>query len=204
MIFDTNETQANQIQPDFLKRDTHFDGLYQRHIGSLSAVHWTPLDVVEEASDYLAVPGCRVLDVGSGAGKFCIAAGSRHSKATFYGIEHRQHLVEEAERVRLLTGVPNVTFRFGNVTELQSDDFDHFYFYNSFCEQMQPWGRIDNTVKISADLYRLYKSHFHAMLENKPADTRLVTYHTPNSEIPKSYKLVRNTYKKCLKLWIKA
>lgn len=204
MIIDTFKNRALPKKPDFLYKDKHFDSLYRPSVSSLSAVHWTPLDVVEEASDFLAVPGGRVLDVGSGAGKFCIAAGNRHRKAKFYGIEHRHHLVEEAERVRLLTGLDNVSFQHGNLTDLQSSDFDHFYFYNSFCEQMQPWGRIDNTVTTSVDLYNRYKNHFHVMLENKPAGTRLVTYHTPNGEVPGSYALVRNIYRKCLKFWIKA
>lgn len=203
MIVEIPEAQATLNKANFLRGDRIFDKMYPPAIGALSAIHWTPLDVVEEASDFLAAPGARILDVGAGAGKFCIAAGSLHPEATFYGIEHRKPFVDEAERVRLLTGINNVNFRCGNITDLKSDDFDHFYFYNSFCEQVQPWGRIDNTVKISFSLYQRYKNHFHAMLEKKPADTRLVTYHTPNSELPKSYKLVRNSYKKCLKLWIK-
>lgn len=198
---DQNLTSA----PDraFLRNDKDFDLLYPLPVRKFSEMHWTPLDVIAEACEFLASPGARVLDAGSGAGKFCIAGGLLYPEAVFFGIEQREHLSLIAEQVRARTGAYNVRLLHGNITSLDAADYDHFYFYNSFCEQIQPWSRIDCSVPVSAALHRQYQAHFHDMLMEKPAGTKLVTYHTPNAEVPRGYRLVRNTYKKYLKCWIK-
>ena len=56
--------------------DEKFHQLYPLHIQKLADKHWTPLKVAKYAVDFL-VPeaGAKVLDIGSGAGKFCLAAG---------------------------------------------------------------------------------------------------------------------------------
>lgn len=203
MTIDITRPRSIGSKATRIRTDNVFDKMYPPIVNALSAVHWSPLNVAKAAADFLASPGARILDIGSGAGKFCIAAGSLHPEATFYGIEHREYLVKEADRLRAFTRLDNVKFIYGNVMDIQSENFDHFYFYNSFCEQVHLWGRIDDTVNISKDLYKRYRAHFHAILNDKPPETRLVTYHTPSSEVPDTYKLVRNTYRKCLKFWTK-
>jgi SAM-dependent methyltransferase len=187
----------------YFRKDAAFDTLYPLHIRELSQMHWTALDVSLEASNFLAAPGARILDIGSGVGKFCIAAGVYHPEATFYGVEHREELFHHAQIAKEQVGVPNVEFIHGNLTDLDYDSYDHFYFYNSFYENIEPRSRIDYTVSASFELYRYYTLFIYDMLNKKPAGTKLVTFHAPDKQIPASYRLIDNSYSRVLKMWVK-
>ncbi len=63
------------INPALFRKDVTFDDLYPEDIQNLSPMHWTPVDIARRASNFLAIPNARVLDIGSGVGKFCITAG---------------------------------------------------------------------------------------------------------------------------------
>jgi predicted RNA methylase len=55
---------------------------------------WTPVGVALRVTRWLSEVGASsVLDVGSGAGKFCVV-GALGSALRFVGIEHRAHLVD--------------------------------------------------------------------------------------------------------------
>jgi SAM-dependent methyltransferase len=185
------------------RKDTSFDYLYPDHIKELSRMHWTPLDIAKKAAFFLAIPHTRVLDIGSGVGKFCITAGAHFPNTHFTGIEQRQALCAYAEIAKDEISLDNVSFIHGNLTELDYNDYDHFYFYNSFYENIEPDSRIDYSVRTSFELYERYTRFVYAMLEEKKPGTRLVTYHARETQIPASYNLVDNSYNKVLKMWIK-
>src|SRR4029077_8901586 len=63
--------------------DDEFDSAYDKQIRELSEQHWTPLWVAARVAHLLTRSGAtRVLDVGSGAGKFCIV-GALSTDAEF-------------------------------------------------------------------------------------------------------------------------
>jgi len=132
--------QGLAIVPDrsSLHNDYAFDLFYPQHIRRLSTMHWTPLDVVAEVCDFLTSPGARILDVGSGAGKFCIAGGPLHPEAIFLGIKRRSQLDNVAEQLRAKTGAYDFRLLHGNVTAPEPMDYDHFYFYNSSANRYSP------------------------------------------------------------------
>lgn len=191
------------VNPTVFRHDTTFDDLYPEHIQNLSRLHWTPIDIAKKAADFLAIPGARVLDIGSGVGKFCITAGFFHSETAFFGIEQREKLHAFAETAKAEIELPNVHFIHGNLVELDFRNYDHFYFYNPFYENIEPDNRIDYTVRTSFELYDRYSVFVYEMLRDKPSQTRLVTFHAPDKQIPPGYKLVNNTYSAALKMWIK-
>jgi SAM-dependent methyltransferase len=194
---------SDTINISYFRKDAAFDTLYPQHIRELSQMHWTALDIALEASNYLASPGARVLDIGSGVGKFCIAAGVYHPNTDFFGIEQRKELFHHAQVAQEQVGADNVHFSHGNLTELDYDHYDHFYFYNSFYENIEPGSRIDYSVRTSFELYNHYTEFIHDMLSRRQAGTRLVTYHAPDKQIPASYQLVDNSYSRVLKMWVK-
>lgn len=51
--------------------DTEFDWLYPKQFQLLSLKHFTLLPIAQKAAEFLSLPNTRVLDIGSGAGKFC-------------------------------------------------------------------------------------------------------------------------------------
>jgi len=184
--------------------DKVFNSLYPKPIQEVAEKHWTPLAVAEKAAAFLAAsPDAKVLDIGSGSGKFCLTAAYRHPLSLFYGIEQRANLValstELAEKLKL----QNVFFISDNITNIDFCNYDNFYFYNSFYENITGTQKIDFNVEYSDELYNYYNRYLYKQLAKKPAGTRLVTYHSFGSEIPSDYEVVHTDYNEFLKFWIK-
>ena len=189
---------------EYFSTDSHFRRLYPLSIRLFDKDHWTPLDVVKRASAFLAnKPGAKILDIGSGAGKFCIAGAYWTPSAYFFGIEQREFLVGHAGAVKTKLGSSNTDFRNGNFTQVNFKEFDSFYFYNSFAENL-PWvSKIDNTIDYSEELYRYYNRLLNQKLKEMPIGTRLVTFKTLGLEIPNAYSLAGAELNYQLKFWIK-
>ena len=193
-----------QQQREYLKSDLTFNGLYPHPMQALSRQHWTPLRVARLATGFLtAGPPARVLDIGSGVGKFCLAGACFAPTHYFYGIEQRAYLVQQAKMAQKKIGAGNVTLMHGNFTQLDLRQFDHFYFFNSFYENLSDEGRIDNEIDYSEALYRYYVRYLHNGLQAMPKGTRIATYHSLYEEIPLSYDLVDTLEGGNLNFWIK-
>lgn len=186
------------------ENDETFNKLYPLRIRSKAASHWTPLEIVKHATEFLAPEkNVHVLDIGSGAGKFCLAAAHHRPEALFYGVEQRKELVEYALASGKKLDLHNVCFIHGNFTQLDFRQFDHFYFFNSFYENLEGADKIDDTLEYSLSLYNYYNSYLFKELEQKPKGTRIVTYHSLEGEIPPGYYTVKTYMDGLLKCWIK-
>lgn len=172
--------------------DAAFDWLYPERIQLLSRRHWTPLGIARKAAHFLSEGGNKkILDIGSGVGKFCLVGAIYYPDATFFGVEQREDLHQYALDAQKVTGVKNATFIHGNFTTLDADDYDNFYFYNSFFENIDKGDRIDHKIEYSSSLYVHYARHLNKMLDSRPSRTRLVTFHSiGGDEVPDSYQLV--------------
>lgn len=184
--------------------DAAFDWMYPEHCQLLSLKHWTPLPMARKAAEFLAEPGARVLDIGSGIGKFCLAAGYHFPATFFYGVEQRRELIFHAEEAKGHTRLANVNFIYANITQVNFREFDHFYFYNSFYENIDPDNQIDDTIEISESLYTYYTQYLFKALDQKQSGTRLVTFHISGEEVPAGYKLAGIACNGLMKMWIKA
>ena len=161
--------------------DEEFDWLYPEYFQQISLKQWTPLAVARKAAGFLAEPGAKVLDIGSGIGKFCLAAGYYFPETFFYGVEQRHELILLSEGAKRYTGLLNANFIYANITRINFKEFDQFYFYNSFYENVDPLNRIDDTIETSYSLYAFYSQYLLSVLKEKPPGTRLVTYHSSES-----------------------
>jgi len=198
-----NTLHQQNDQAKFFTYDTYFDSLYPESIQYHSDRHWTPLEMARISADFLAEPGSAILDIGSGIGKFCLAAAWYRPGTQFVGVEQRSHLHRHANRVKKQLGIQNAFFIHGNFTQLDLGDFRHFYFYNSFYENFSSVDRIDYKIDYSIELYTYYTHYLLGQLEKKPAGTRLVTFHSLGEEIPPSFREAGSYFDGTLKCWIK-
>ena len=184
--------------------DAAFDSLYSLRAKQLSAIHWTPVEIAKKAAFHLCGGhGKNILDIGSGTGKFCLVAGYTFPDYYFTGVEQRKALVDEAIITQTATNVLNVKFIHANFNELDMNQYDHFYLYNSFSENLFHYKPIDNLISTSVEIYEEYLNQFYELLENKPTGTRVATFHCPEGYLPGDYKNVRYITGDPLKLWIK-
>jgi SAM-dependent methyltransferase len=178
--------------------------LYPASIQALARRHWTPLGITRMVVQFLTPrPDAKVLDIGSGVGKFCLAGAYYRPDASFTGIEQRKDLVAHAETAREMLGLPNAHFIHGNFTQLNFKEYDHFYFYNSFYENLADTDKIDDNISYSRELYNYYNRCLFKKLDEAQAGTRLVTYHSLEDTMPPSYHLAEEQLGNLLKFWIK-
>jgi SAM-dependent methyltransferase len=184
--------------------DKMFNSMYPKSIQEVADKHWTPLEVGTKAAAFLAIsPEAKILDVGSGSGKFCLTAAHYHPQTFFYGIEQRSNLVELSTELAQKLQLANVSFIHDNITNIDFENFDHFYFYNSFYENVKGTQKIDSCIQYSDELYHYYNRYLYKQLNKKPAGTRLVTYHSFGIETPSGYEIVHTDYNEFLKFWVK-
>lgn len=188
----------------WLQTDIVFNRLYPVPMQNLSARHWTPLPVVRRAAAFLSVKkNVRILDIGSGIGKFCLAGACLKPGSMFFGVEQRENLVEYALAAKKELEVSNAAFIHGNFTQVDFREYDHFYFFNSFYENLTESDTIDDNIAYSPELFTYYNRYLYRQLEKKPAGTRLVTFHSMEEEIPHSYQNVGAEMENLLKYWVK-
>ena len=194
-----------RIHPEkWFSSDEQFNLIYTPSIQLLSRRHWTPIYVARKASHFLAAENnAKILDIGSGVGKFCLSAAYYNPKAFFYGVEQRRALINHAEIAKDILRIKNCSFIHGNFTQLDFKNYDHFYFYNSFYENLAGKDKIDENIDYSGELYNYYNRYLYKQLEQKPAGTRLATFHSLEDEIPPGFHVVGTEMDNLLKFWIK-
>lgn len=189
---------------DFFSSDQQFDQLYPTAISALASRHWTPVSVAKDASAFLAVgTNPRILDIGSGVGKFCMIGARFHPNAVFTGVEQRDSLTQIAQSIAQQLELNNTRFLTGNFTEIDFTQFHHFYFYNAFYENLIDNDSIDQTIVQSPELFNLYNRKLYKQLKKLPAGTRIATFHSSENEMPSSYQVVGVGTNEDLKFWIK-
>ena len=178
--------------------------LYPKPIRALARMHWSPLYITQKVVSYLALNDqVKVLDIGSGVGKFCLAGAFYKPAVTFFGVEQRKDLIEHAEAARNKLGFQNVHFLHRNFTQLNLCEYDHFYFYNAFFENLNGAEKIDNEIVYSNELYNYYSIYLYNQLEKMPIGTRVATYCSWGDEMPPCYRVAEAHFDNLLKFWIK-
>lgn len=183
--------------------DGKFDQIYPVRIRKLSPLQWTPVLVAAEAASFLAAtPGTRILDIGCGPGKFCLV-GATLTNGHFVGIEQRADLADAARAAASALELANVEIIHGNVADISFANYDAFYLFNPFEENMDRGCKIDSAVPLSPMLFKKYNNHVAAQLALKPAGTRVVTYAGYADEIPSCYDCESTLFRDELKFWVK-
>jgi SAM-dependent methyltransferase len=187
--------------------DEAFDALYPRDVQRVSRRYWTPLETAKRAALLLHDAGARrVLDVGSGVGKFALVAASTQPELHVTGVEHRALLVSVAEKAKAVLGVNNVGFAQGNATDVPWEGYDGFYFYNSFAENLFDVGaRLDGHVELSVARFARDVQRAYAKLRAAKVGTVVATFYGSSGRVPCSYELTHREAAGAgwLRLWTK-
>ncbi len=185
--------------------DHEFDSIFSAVTKDLSTTHWTPMRVAMCAADILAKnPDAKILDIGCGPGKFCLIGASLHT-VNFFGIDQRLHLLEEGKAIAEAAKISNVEFIHGNMMDLDWSEFNSFYLFNPFLENICSYAVIDDTVSLRQENFDIYVEAVEEKLSDLPVGTRVVTYHGFGGEIPDGYRLEtkRKIGTDFLKCWVK-
>lgn len=165
--------------------DGRFDDELPATIQHHAAIHFTPVEVSRFVTGLLAPSGgTRVLDVGSGAGKFCLVAATTAPDTTFVGVELRPHLVAIAQQLAARHALRNVHFIHADAFALDWSVFDAFYFYNPFAEQHHTTFVMDRTIELAPANFDRYVLEVQQRLRRARIGTRVVTFHGLGAAMP--------------------
>jgi SAM-dependent methyltransferase len=183
-----SRTTLKQLRDGGRMPDRDFDEVYPKWARTLSRTHWTPVDVAARAAAFLTETGgeeapARVLDVGSGVGKFCLV-GALTTPGIFTGAELRPKLAALASEVARRYSVKRCTFTTVDAFALDWQQFDGFYLYNPFAEHLPGSPVIDEDLSRAPDKFHKYVNQLEARLETLPEGARLATYHGFGGRMP--------------------
>lgn len=195
------------IRTRFGADDRLLDSLYPQWVQPFSEVHWTPLSVALQAVQLLGPSaGDRVLDMGSGIGKFCVVGGVANPTVEFIGVEQRPRLVRIAQKMAQRLGLDNVHYLHGAIDSIDLTGYDAAYMFNPFGEHMlahQP--QMDGFQGLSStrfwELVMLSEQH----LDTARPGFRVVTYHGFGGDMPRAYERLgrESAGTDFLELWMK-
>jgi predicted RNA methylase len=170
-----------------------FDRFLPDELQMVSQQHWTPLVVAVRVAGWLTELRLRtVVDIGSGAGKFCVAAALAGT-CRFIGLEQRPLLVRAARELAQVFEIEErVTFIEHLFGEQPTPEADVYYLYNPFGENLfGPDDHLDEDVELSRERYQRDVRSVIALLQNAPIGTYLLTYNGFGGIIPSGYREVR-------------
>jgi predicted RNA methylase len=151
---------------------------------------WTPVAVARRAAHLLGEHGARtVLDVGAGPGKFCITAALHRPEMRWIGVEQRPRLVQVARSLIRRMGLANADVRVGDAVGVDWSEFDAFYFFNPFGENLfaDEAERLDSSVELSRRRFMADSSLVEQALQRAPLGTVVVTYYGFGGRIPGAF-----------------
>ncbi len=185
--------------------DRDFDMLLPPGPRSRSKLHWTPVRVAVTVARFLATSvDARVLDVGSGCGKFtCI--GALATPGRFYGIEHRpllhRNALELSERLKL----NRASFAEGDALAADWNTFTAIYLFNPFWEHLSPLERFDGAAMLKVHQFSLFTKIVIQKLSGLSIGARVATYHGFGGEFPPTFRKIHsmNIGRGPIEIWAK-
>lgn len=171
--------------------DVVFDAFLPDDLANLSADQWTPLEVAVAAAGWLAELGVRrVVDIGSGPGKFCVA-GALAGDCAFVGLEQNPRFVSVARSLARLFGLERrVHFLNAALGDVALPEADAYYLYNPFAQHLfAPTDGGEATPNYQR--YRRDVMLAQDILRRAPSGTVVLTYNGFGGLMPASYEACR-------------
>jgi hypothetical protein len=197
---------AQAIRTGSAPADYAFDRFLPDELRVVSGQYWTPLVVAKRAAEWFAGLNVRtVVDIGSGAGKFCVAA-ALGGRCHFTGLEQRSRLVASARTLARLFEVDDrVSFVEGALGDIATPVGDAYYLYNPFGEYL--FGSQDHldSDERSDERYARDVAAVQDLLQRARVGTCVLTYNGFGGRVPSSYHQIHvdNDMPNELRLWRK-
>lgn len=196
----------NRIDDGSLLTDSFFDQLLSPKVRELSGRHWTSCEIAIRAARLLGEKASdRVLDIGSGAGKFCVL-GALSSPAQFFGVEIRKPLHQAAIKLREEFDLEKrIEFFEGNAVDLDWSSYNAFYMFNPFYEHIASSIRMEPALEFGMNKFEQYVRGVQAKLRRASIGTKVAIFHGFGGGIPQGYRRVLREAagSDFLDLWIK-
>jgi len=173
--------------------DHDFDRFLPPDLRLASGTYWTPLEVATQAAVWLDEAGITsVVDIGSGAGKFCVA-GALAGRCRFTGLEQRNRLVFAGRQLARQFAVEDrVEFVHGIFGEVPTPMAEAYYFFNSFGENLfERDDRLDDEAELSDERYKRDIDRAVVFLRSVPVGTYVLTYNGFGGRLPRDYEELR-------------
>jgi SAM-dependent methyltransferase len=176
-----------------LPPDDVFDRYLPEELRPVSQQHWSTLRIAVRVARWAAeIHIGSILDIGSGAGKFCVAAALA-GEARYVGLEYRPRLVEAARELARTFGVEDrVTFVEGAVGEVPFPEAEAYYAYNPFGEHLVgAQERLDDDVEFSRERFGRDRDALEDFFAGRPPGTVVFTYNGFGGHLPATYREMR-------------
>jgi len=167
--------------------DKEFDRFLLSEARAFSKIYWTPIAVARRAAELLvASPETRVLDVGSGAGKFCLI-GALTTKAHFSGIEQNQKLVTMAKALGQRCALSNVSFMCGDALAADWRQWHAYYLFNPFAAEFEASTKSIHANAVAGERHVDMVNIAMDKLEQAPSGTKAAIYWGMGGRLPPSW-----------------
>lgn len=174
--------------------DAVFDRFLSDTARGVSGQFWSPLIVALRVASWASQLRLEhIVDIGSGAGKLCVAAALA-CRSRFTGLEQRPALVLAARELADVFGVDDrVAFIERRLVRGGVPEADAYYLFNPFEENLHgPSDHIDETVALGLDRY----DHDVAVIEELLVAARpgacVILYNGFGGQIPGNYTRLRS------------
>lgn len=182
---------ARELRAATMVRDEAFDQIYPLAVRRASWLHWSPIRACVRAVKLLAPgPETRLLDVGAGAGKFCIVAAAM-SGARVRGVERSPYLAQVARAAAFRLGV-SVEIADGTLDGEDPSSTDALYFFNPFAEALYlPGAAMEESAEERAARARHDVASAERFLERARVGARVATFFGFGGRMPSSFERVK-------------
>jgi predicted O-methyltransferase YrrM len=184
---------AEALRTGHCPADRTFDCFLPDELRSVSGQYWTPLAVAKRAAEWFDDFQVRtVADIGSGAGKFCVAAALA-GECRFTGLEERSRLVAAARTLAQVFGVEDrVRFVHGAVGQTALPAADAYYLYNPFGVYFfGPPDDLDGDVAFTEARRSRDVAAVEDLLRGARPGTCVLTYNGFGGQMPAGYERIR-------------
>jgi len=198
---------ADALRTGRCPADRAFDRFLPDSLRVISVQYWTPLVVAKRAAEWFDDLNVRtVVDIGSGAGKFCVVA-ALVGRCRFTGLEQRPRLVDSARALARLFDVDDrVRFVQGALGSISTPVADAYYLYNPFGEYLFPsHDHVEKHGEPRGARYARDVAAVQALLRRARFGTCVLTYNGFGGHLPPNYQQIRvdNKLPNALQLWRK-